>query len=186
MIRIGVTGSISSGKSSFAKMLAQKKYPIFNADLIVTKLYKKKHIITSLKKKFRLKNKNKIKQQIKLLIQKNKINFKKLELIIHPNVRKEMIVFFKKKKKVLILEIPLLIENNLMKYFDVIIFVRASKKIRIKRYTSRGGNKKMFEYLDKKQLKANEKLAYCHHVVNNIGTLKNLKKKAVKIIKRYE
>ena len=58
MIRIGVTGSISSGKSSFAKMLAQKKYPIFNADLIVTKLYKKKHIITSLKKKFRLKNKN--------------------------------------------------------------------------------------------------------------------------------
>jgi dephospho-CoA kinase len=36
--------------------------------------------------------------------------------------------FLKKKHKILILEIPLLIENKLEKYFDKVIFVNAKKK----------------------------------------------------------
>ena len=41
MIKIGVTGSIASGKSTFAKLLSQRKHPIFNADKEVNDLYKK-------------------------------------------------------------------------------------------------------------------------------------------------
>ena len=42
MIKIGITGSIASGKSTVAKMLARKKYPIFNADNEVKKIYRNK------------------------------------------------------------------------------------------------------------------------------------------------
>ena len=36
-----------------------------------------------------------------------------------------------KNKKFLFYEIPLLIESKLMKYFNVIIFIKAKKKIKI-------------------------------------------------------
>ena len=32
MIKIGITGSISSGKSTVSKFLSENKHPIFNAD----------------------------------------------------------------------------------------------------------------------------------------------------------
>ena len=38
MIRIGILGDIGSGKSNVAKQFG---YPVFNADLEVTKIYKK-------------------------------------------------------------------------------------------------------------------------------------------------
>ena len=50
MIRIGVIGGIGSGKSFIAKLF---KYPVFNADLVVSNLYKKdKFLFKKIKKKF--------------------------------------------------------------------------------------------------------------------------------------
>ena len=61
---------------------------------------------------------------------------KKLEEIIHPMVRKEMLAFLKKNKnkKFLFLEIPLLIESKLTRYFDVIIFIKSQRNLRLKRF----------------------------------------------------
>ena len=44
MIKIGITGSMASGKSTVAKLMSRGKYPIFNADKIVGDIYKKKFI----------------------------------------------------------------------------------------------------------------------------------------------
>ena len=41
-MRIGITGSLSSGKSSVAKILSNKKDIVFSADKVVKKLYKSK------------------------------------------------------------------------------------------------------------------------------------------------
>ena len=50
MIRIGILGDIGSGKSYIAKKFG---YPVFNADLIVSNLYKKdKKIFINLKKNY--------------------------------------------------------------------------------------------------------------------------------------
>ena len=40
MIKIGITGSLASGKSTVAKIFSGKKYPLFNSDKIVKKIYK--------------------------------------------------------------------------------------------------------------------------------------------------
>ena len=186
MIKIGITGSIASGKTTFAKMLAKEKYPLFSADLVVAKLYKNNFFINILIKKFSLKKKTNTKKQIKLLIKQNKNNFRKLEKIIHPLVRKEMRLFLKKKCQIMVLEIPLLIENKLMKYFSTIIFVGASKKKRMKRYISNGGSKDLFKLLDDRQLKPVQKIPHADHVVNNINSLNKLKEYAKNIIKKYE
>ena len=42
MKKIGITGSIASGKTTASKILSSKKGPLFSADVVVKGLYKKK------------------------------------------------------------------------------------------------------------------------------------------------
>ena len=133
MTVIGITGSIASGKTTVAQLVAKKKYPLFNADRVVLRLYKNNSFVKLLIKKFKLNNKKNIKDQIKLLIKKNKRKLLMLESIIHPLVREKMYNFLKMKSKILVLEVPLLIESKLNRYFDKIIFVDAKKKNTIKK-----------------------------------------------------
>ena len=72
-----------------------------------------------------------------------------------------------------------------MKFFDVIIFVKARKDIRLKRFKSKGGEKKLFDILNNKQISDVNKIKYCDHVVVNEKNLKFLKKKLLSIIKLY-
>ena len=176
MTKICITGSLASGKSSVIKSLSKKKYHVFSADKIVSKLYSKKFfhkILLREVKKF-------------ILIKKN--NLKKLEKIIHPLVRKEMKNFTKTyyKRKVIFFEIPLLAESKLKNFFDVTILVLAPKNLRLKRYLKRGGKKKIFQLLDNRQLNDREKKRNSDYLIVNNKTLDILKRKAKDIISKYE
>ena len=184
MINIGITGTLSSGKSTVAKIISGGKYPFFSADKSVKNLYTKKFFIKKIKKKFNLKNSKGIKQRIKSIIKNDKKKLKELELIVHPLVRKEMRVFLKKKGKIKIFEIPLLIESKLNKHFDLIVNIAAQKKLRLKRYLRKGGNKEIFTILDNRQFKNKKKIKNCDYVIYNNKSLKNLKKKVNKLKKR--
>ena len=183
---IGITGSIASGKTTVAHLIAGKKYPLFSADRVVLNLYKKNFFKKILIKKFKLKKNNKVKEQIKLILKKNKKNLNKLEKLIHPWVRKEMKSFLKKKKKLLVLEIPLLIESRLVKYFDKVIFVDTEKKIRLKRYIKRNGSQKIFNLLNNRQLSSAFKKKMSHYTINNNYSLGILRKTVKIFIKNYE
>ncbi len=187
MIRIGITGSLASGKSTVTKYL-KKKYPIFSADLIVKNLYKKKFYLKMLQKKFKINRPSNIKDQIKKIVLDKKNNLKLLEKITHPLVRLEMKKFIQKNKnkKIIILEIPLLVESKLMKYFDVVIFISASKRNRLKRYLKKGGKKSIFLALDKRQIKEDVKKKYCDHIIVNNKSFIFLNKKIFNIINKYE
>ena len=130
MIRIAVVGDIGSGKSYIAKQFG---YPVFNADIEVAKLYRKsrkcykklqkalpKHIIS-----FPIN-----KKEISEAIIDNKKNLKKIVKIVHPEVRFNMNKFIKKNKykKIVVLDIPLLMENKINKKNDILIFIDAKKK----------------------------------------------------------
>ena len=188
MTRIAITGSLASGKSTVAKLISGNKYPIFSADKIVKELYKKNFFININKKKFHFKNTKNLKEKVRNLIKNNKKSLKQLELIIHPFVRKEMRNFMRLKKnnKNQIFEIPLLIESKLKKYFDIIIFIKSKRVLRLRRYKSRRGNDKLFFLLDKHQLKDTKKMKLCDHIVVNNKSLGVLKKNLLNIIKLYE
>ena len=188
MIKIGITGSLASGKTSASKILSFKRGPVFSADKAVNELYQNKRFRSLIAKKFKIKNVNLIKKSLKRVIIEDKKNISKLEKIIHPLVRKKMRNFTSqnKNKKLLFYEIPLLIESKLMKYFNLVIFVKAKKKLRLMRFQSKGGDKKLFNILNKKQMKDTKKIKYCDHIVVNEKNLDILKKNLLDIIKRYE
>ena len=188
MIKIGLTGSIASGKTTASKIISSKKGPLFSADQVVKKLYTKNSFKKLVAKKLNFELSSKFKERIKFKILRNKDNLKKLEKIIHPLVRREMFLFLKKnkKRKYLFFEIPLLIESKLTKFFDTIIFIKAKRSLRLKRYKLKGGNIKLFLMLNKKQLKDAKKMKFCDHIVVNNKSLSILKKQLYNIINLYE
>ena len=117
MIRIAVLGDIGSGKSYVSRQFG---YPVFDADSEVSKLYKKsRKCYVRLKKalpdyvtSFPVK-----KSSLSKAVMSNKNNLKKIIKIIHPEVRKKLNTFGKKnkRKKIIVLDIPLLIENKINK-----------------------------------------------------------------------
>ena len=187
MKRIGITGSLASGKSTATKILG-KKGPVFNADKIVKKLYLQTKIRKYISKKLKIQNSSNLKSLIKKKILKDKSFFKKIEKIIHPLVREEMVNFVKKhkNKKFIFFEIPLLVESRLMKYFDIIFFIKAKKSLRLKRFKKKGGDRSFFNILNKKQFDDKKKAKHCDHIVVNEKNLNILKKNLLDILKNYE
>ena len=96
MIKVGITGSLASGKTTASKILSFKRGPLFSADKAVKDLYKNKIFKLQISKKFGIQNNNQLKKTLKKLIFKNITNLKKLEKIVHPLVRKNEKIFFKK------------------------------------------------------------------------------------------
>ena len=186
MIRVGILGNIGSGKSYVANQFG---YPVFNADYEVSKLYKKnKKIFFKLKKKLpKYINTYPInKKQITKAILSNKTNLKKIVNIVHKEVRKKMELFIKKNKnkKIVILDIPLLLENKINRKGDILIFVDSKKKEIEKRLVRREDfNRKLFYKFKKIQYNSNYKKRKSHFIIKNNFTKKNVNRDIRKILK---
>ena len=177
MIRICILGDIGSGKSYVAKGFG---YPVFNADLVVSKLYKKeKKIFIKLNKilpkyiySFPIK-----KKEILRAILSNKANLKKIVKVVHLEVRKKMNIFLKdyKNKKAVILDIPLLLENKINKKGDVLIFVQSKKSDISKRLKKRPNfNLKLIKKFSNIQLPLDYKRKKSQFIIKNNFTKKSV------------
>ena len=187
MIRIGILGDIGSGKSFVAKSFG---YPVFNADNEVGKLYRKnKKIFIKLNKvlpkhitQFPIK-----KQEITRTILANKKSLRKIIKIIHPEIRKKMNIFIKKnkKKKLIILDIPLLLENRINRKKDILIFVESKKGEIFKRLKKRKNfNFKIINKFKKIQLSLDYKKKKSEFIIKNDFTKRFIKKQIKDILKQ--
>ena len=178
MIRIAILGDIGAGKSFVSK---QFNCPLFNADKEVAEIYKNdrscyqkikkalpKYIISDhLDKKFLLK-----------AVLDSKNNLKKISKIVHPIVRNRMNKFLikNKTKKLVVLDIPLYLENKLNKRGDVLIFVEAKRKdIRRRLKNRKYFNEKLNRNLKSLQLPLTIKKKLSHHVIKNTFNAKKIK-----------
>ena len=179
MKRIGILGDIGSGKTYVAKCFG---FPVFNADLEVAKIYKNnRKVFKKLKKKlpnyfdsFPVK-----KKEIIDAILSNKQNLKKIIRIVHYEVRKKMNDFLKKNehKKIVVLDIPLLLENKINNKKDILIFVESKKSEILKRLKKRKNfNMKILNNFKKIQLSLDFKRKKSQFIIKN-----NFKKNFVKI-----
>ncbi len=185
MIKIGILGDIGSGKSFVAKQFG---YPVFNADNEVKKIYRKdKKCFIKLNKvipKYILSFPVE-KKEIAKSILSNKKNLKKIINIVHPLVRLKMNKFVKKnkKKKIIIFDIPLLLENKLNKKDYILVYVKANKTKIIKNLLKRKNyNFKIIKILKKFQLSLNYKKKKSNFIINNNFTKQSVKKN-VRLIK---
>ena len=139
---IGITGGIGSGKTTLCKYLKKNGYNVHESDKIVFNIYKnpsrlflnfiKKNISEKVVKNYKI-NKKKVAE----IVFNNDVIRKKLENYIHQEVKVSRERFIKKNqksnKRVVFVDIPLLLENNLEKKFNVVVCIISKKKIRTER-----------------------------------------------------
>ena len=180
MIKIAILGDIGSGKSFIAKQFG---YPVFNADNEVWKIYSKdKKCYKKLKKaipkhilSFPIN-----KKEITKSILSNQKNLKKVIKIVHPIVRMKMNKFINKnkKKKLIVFDVPLLLENKIEKKANILIFIEAKKKEIIKNLKRRKNyNLKIIKILKKFQLPLKYKKKKSNFVIKNNFKMQPVKKK---------
>ena len=180
MIRIGVIGGIGSGKSFISKLF---KSPVFNADREVEILYKNSwECYKKLRKRLPkfVKSFPVSKSQLIKAINEDKKNLKKISSVVHPLVRKKMKLFLNKNKKskIIILDIPLLIENKLYNKKDILIFVKSKQNNVINRLKKRKNyNAKILLNLRKNQTKLLKKRKLANYIVDNNFSVNIMRKK---------
>ena len=187
MIRIGILGDIGSGKSYVAKNFG---YPVFDADYEVSKIYKNdKKIFKKLNKKLpkHIYSFPINKKEITNAILKKKSNLKLIVKIIHKEIRKKFQLFLNKNKnkKIIIMDIPLLLENKINKKTDILIFVDSKKSDILKRLKKRiNFNMKLFNEFKKIQLEVGYKKRKSDFIVKNDFTRNKIKTSVKKILKQ--
>ena len=176
MIKIGIVGDIGSGKSYVAQNFG---CPVFNADYEVAKLYQKnKKVFIKLKKSlpkyifsFPIE-----KKEISNAILANKYNLNKIIKIVHLEIKKKMNLFLKKYKnsKIVILDIPLLLENKINNY-DVLVYVQSKKSDILKRLKKRKNfNQKLLKKFKTIQLPISHKKKKSNFTIKNNFTKKSV------------
>ena len=170
MKRIAIVGKIGSGKTFVGLSFG---LPVFNADQEVSKIYNKdRNFFKKIKKGLPnyIKSFPIDKKELQKTILKNSNNLRKITNLVHPIVRKKMLLFLKKnkKKKGVVLDIPLYFENKINKKNDVIIFVDAKQKEIDRRLQKRSYyNKIILERFKKIQHHSNLKRKKFNYIIKN-------------------
>jgi len=177
MIRIGIIGNIGSGKSYVAQNFG---YPVFNADYEVAQLYQRdKKIFTKLKKSLPkyIQSFPVEKKEISNSILANKNNLKKIVKIVHVEIRKKMNDFLKKhkNKKIVILDVPLLLENKINKKDDILVFIQSKQSDILKRLKKRKNfNQKLLKKFKNIQYPIRHKKKKSNFIIKNDFTKKTV------------
>ena len=171
MYKIGITGSIGTGKTSTANLFALFKVPIFDADKEI------KEILNSEKIKQEIQNKwphvireNKInKSKLKSIIFSNKYEKLRLEKLLYPYLEIEKDRFEKTNyhKNILVYDVPLIYETKTEKKYDLILLTNCNLTLQRKRVLSRDKiTNSLFEKIIKSQLSFNEKIVFKPQIIN--------------------
>jgi dephospho-CoA kinase len=143
---IGLTGSIGMGKSTAAQMFKALGVPVFDADACVHRLQAKGgKALPLIEKLFPGTTSAAGLDRAKLgeLVFGQPVKLKALEAIIHPLVNAERAAWFARqrrlRKKLVVLDIPLLFEKGGAKSCDIIVVVSSPAHVQAARVLARPG-----------------------------------------------
>ena len=141
MLKVAIVGNIASGKSTVENFLAEKSFCVFATDKISHEILKKnsEKIIETFKNFDILENGKISRKKLGNLVFFDENLRKKLENIIYPKLRENLLQIFSENedKKFVFISIPLLFEVGWFDLFDKILFVKTDDKIRLERLMNR-------------------------------------------------
>lgn len=193
MLKVAVTGYIASGKSTVLKIFEELGVPVIDTDGLVRDLLDNDYEVLSKIKKFFPKcfidGEFLDKQLLTNQVFNNKKDLDLLESIIHPIVFENINDFvsqFKDKTPYILIEMPVLFQNNYVNLFDKIIWIESDPVVTKQRFDKRDmhHNPANFELIMNTQkfdesLLKNPKVI----VITNALNLEELKDKILKIHK---
>ena len=130
MLKIAIVGNIASGKSTVEKILEERGFKVYDTDKIAHEILAYNKDIT---KEFGTNDR----QEIAKIVFSAPDKLRKLEEIIHPLVKKELLKIFESDLKTVFISVPQLFEAGFDTMFDKIIYITADENIRKERLIKR-------------------------------------------------
>lgn len=192
---LGLTGGIGSGKSTVSKIFLSMGIKVFDADLIAKDILETEQVKEEIKEKLgkefiNLKSNSVDKELLKKEVFNNSKKLNILNGIVHPRVVEIYIkkyLEFKDKKEIVIFDVPLLFEVNLERYCDKVIVVDIDLKVQIERIKNRDNiDVTLINKIIAAQMSREERNMKADILIENNGSLEELKQKIEKIIKDIE
>ena len=186
-IKIAIFGKIASGKSTVLKAFKDNNVPTLSSDEVVKDLYQRKDVINKVNNAFGFEGNSINKDLLRKHLADNPKDIKKINKIVHPLVKQEIVKFLKENNKGLVaVEVPLLYESKMDNLFDVIIAVDIDSKKQAKLISERDGNKSAdlkeinkASTFDKNKNKAD-------FIINNDADLNSLNNTVIKLINKLK
>ncbi|MGC9362577.1 MAG: dephospho-CoA kinase [Candidatus Syntrophosphaera sp.] len=190
-IRIGITGNIGSGKSSFCEMLMDRGCKVIFADKIAQEQLETPDSIKQITKRWGkdiLREGKPDRKKIASIVFNRKTELDFLNSVIHPKTLNELQnISDNSSERFLFFEIPLLFEAGMQRCFDYIILVKADRGKRLTRLLKSGQESpSQIQARMNTQISDIEKIPLCDMVVDNSGTQRTLLKQAEFLISRLD
>lgn len=192
ILKIGITGTIGSGKSTVSSFLKENGFDIVDADIISREILDKyKEVNEKLKDIFGegcFENEKLNRKKLGSIVFNDDKKRKQLESITIPYIIREIEmkieILQSKGKKIVFIDAPTLIEHGLHKSMDYNILITLDEETRISRVMKRDGVSRE-EVLNriKAQMSEDEKSKYVDFVVANDGGIEETYHKIISILK---
>lgn len=178
-IKVAITGSIGSGKSTVSEYLRSKNYPVFDADKEVANIYaSNQHVKDTLKLWFGediLVDNQVNRPYLRMIFNESLQEKEKVEKLVHPLVQQAMVEYFKDQGPIVFAEIPLLYEAQMQSMFEQVWFVYTDKKIIVDRLLEkRGLSKEQIDYMMSWQMDPDKKSALANTILYNNNDINEL------------
>jgi dephospho-CoA kinase len=193
LIKVGITGSIASGKSEVSKYYASLGYPVIDEDKIGHTALKEEGVKKDLVLAFGdaiLTNGEINREALGSIVFGDATCLAHLNKLVHPLMIEKTLDLFEKYEKngvsLIFLEAAILFEMTLNRYVNRILFIDASKKIRLTRLVEQR-NYSIEEA--KKRIRSQNVSNYkfqSDYVILNDGPLSDLHRKCDRILNRIK
>lgn len=183
-MKIAITGKIGSGKSLLSQYLEKLGAHYINLDKLGQIIQKDSVIVNKIIKNFGANYLDKTK--LRNLIFNDPHSRKKLNKIMWPKIKKNMLSEFKKSKhNIIIVEGAVILQANWAKFFDKIIYIINSDSDRFNYLMKRDNIKyEQFINISNQQDSYDEYKNIITHTINNNDNIKSFYKQMDMIIKK--
>ena len=188
-MRVGLTGGIASGKSSVARMLAELGAVVIDADLLAREVVAQGtrglgDVVRAFGPGVLTPEGDLDRPALGAIVFRDEEKRRQLEAIIHPLVRARsaQIEAAADPEALVVHDIPLLAESGMAEAFDAVIVVDAPPETQVERMLrDRGWTPADAESRIAAQASREDRLAIATHVVDNTGSLEDLRARVAEV-----
>lgn len=188
MIRLGLTGSIGMGKSTTARLFAEAGLPVNDADAVVHDLYAGEAApLVEAAFPGTVSGGAVDRAELSRRLAATPADFKRLEAIIHPLVRRREADFLEaqaeKGADIVVLDIPLLFETGAADRVDRIAVVSCNFELQLQRVLARPGmTEEKFNLILSRQMPDAEKRARADFIIETGSSIEDARRQVGEII----